>query len=36
VGPQSLTLRTMARRLDAHGDIWAALFDRPHGLPEPL
>ena len=36
VAPQSLTLRGMARRLDAHGDIWATLFDKPHGLPEPL
>jgi len=25
----------MARRLDAHGDIWSELFDKPHGLPEP-
>jgi len=33
VGPQSFTLRTMARRFETHGDIWAELFDKPHGLP---
>jgi bifunctional non-homologous end joining protein LigD len=33
VEPQSLTLRTMARRLETHGDIWAELFQKPHGLP---
>ncbi|HUQ81814.1 MAG TPA: non-homologous end-joining DNA ligase [Gemmatimonadaceae bacterium] len=33
VGPQSFTLRTMARRLDTHGDVWAALFREPHSLP---
>jgi len=32
-GPQSFTLRTMARRLDTHGDVWATLFHEPHGLP---
>ena len=35
VGPQSITLRTMARRLDTHGDIWAELFRSPHALPAP-
>ena len=33
VGPQSITLRTMARRVDVHGDIWAELFRSPHALP---
>ena len=36
VGPQSITLRSMAGRLDTQGDIWAALFDKPHRLPEPV
>ena len=31
--PQSFTLRTMARRLDTAGDVWSALFRRPHALP---
>jgi bifunctional non-homologous end joining protein LigD len=26
VGPQTFTLRTMADRLDAHGDLWSGLF----------
>jgi len=34
VGPQSITLRDMARRLDTHGDIWGSLFDKPHGVPQ--
>jgi bifunctional non-homologous end joining protein LigD len=33
--PQTFTLRTMARRLDAHGDIWSGLFSEPHALPAP-
>jgi len=33
--PQSFTLRTMAERLDARGDIWSRLFDEPHVLPAP-
>jgi bifunctional non-homologous end joining protein LigD len=33
--PQSFTLRTMRQRLDAHGDVWAALFRAPHALPAP-
>jgi len=28
-GPQTFTLRTMARRLDTHADVWTALFDHP-------
>ena len=35
VGPQSHTLRTMRPRLEAHGDIWAPLFQSPHSLPAP-
>jgi bifunctional non-homologous end joining protein LigD len=35
IGPQSVTLRTMRERLDAHGDVWAALFHAPHALPAP-
>ena len=35
VGPQSFTLRTMARRFESHGDIWAELFRSPHALPAP-
>jgi bifunctional non-homologous end joining protein LigD len=34
-GPQSFTLRTMARRLETHGDVWANLFRSPHALPAP-
>jgi bifunctional non-homologous end joining protein LigD len=33
--PQAFTLRTMAKRLDAVGDIWSALFQSPSGLPAP-
>ena len=33
--PQAFTLRTMARRLDAVGDVWSAVFARPHALPAP-
>jgi bifunctional non-homologous end joining protein LigD len=33
VGPQSFTLRSMAKRLDTVGDCWSALFDAPHALP---
>ena len=32
-GPQTFTLRTMAARIDAQADVWAALFQRPHALP---
>lgn len=31
--PQTFTLRGMAKRLDAVGDIWAAIFQNPHALP---
>ena len=33
VGPQTLTLRTMARRLEERGDVWSALFAQPQRLP---
>ena len=33
IGPQSITLRSMAARLDAVGDIWATLSRSPHALP---
>ncbi len=33
VGPQTITLRTMAERLAARGDLWANLFDVRHTLP---
>lgn len=33
--PKAFTLRTMAERLDAHGDIWASIFRHPHALPAP-
>ena len=33
VGPQTFTLRTMAARLDAVGDLWSGLFGRPQTLP---
>jgi bifunctional non-homologous end joining protein LigD len=33
--PRTFTLRTMARRIDTVGDIWAALFRQPHALPAP-
>ena len=32
VGPQTFTLRTMAARLAAVGDLWRALHDGPHSL----
>jgi bifunctional non-homologous end joining protein LigD len=35
VGPQAFTLRTMAKRLDTRGDVWASLFQSPHALPAP-
>ena len=35
VGPQSFTLRTMAKRLESKGDIWSALFRAPQVLPAP-
>ena len=34
-GPQTFTLRTMAARIDVHGDVWGALLQRPHTLPAP-
>jgi bifunctional non-homologous end joining protein LigD len=33
VGPQSFTLRSMPKRLDDAGDLWAELLRRPHALP---
>ena len=33
VGPQSFTLRTMARRLDERGDIWSGIMQARHALP---
>jgi bifunctional non-homologous end joining protein LigD len=33
VGPRSLTLRTMAERLDTHGDLWSRLFEARTALP---
>jgi bifunctional non-homologous end joining protein LigD len=33
--PQAFTLRTMAKRIETHGDIWASLFERSHVLPAP-
>jgi bifunctional non-homologous end joining protein LigD len=36
VGPQSFTLRTMSRRLDDVGDLWADLFARRYSLARPL
>ena len=33
VGPQSFTLRSMARRLDTVGDVWATIFDRTQSIP---
>jgi bifunctional non-homologous end joining protein LigD len=35
VGPQTFTLRAMARRVEAVGDLWASLFEAPHSLPAP-
>jgi bifunctional non-homologous end joining protein LigD len=35
VGPQSFTLRGMARRLETHGDVWSALYANPQTLPAP-
>ena len=32
-GPRSFTLRTMSNRLDAQGDLWAALFANRKALP---
>jgi bifunctional non-homologous end joining protein LigD len=31
--PRTFTLRTMAKRLDAHGDLWANVFHTRHSLP---
>jgi len=33
VGPQTFTLRTMAARLDAVGDLWSGLSRQPQSLP---
>jgi bifunctional non-homologous end joining protein LigD len=33
IGPQSITLRTIAERLNAKGDLWSRLFDLRHALP---
>jgi bifunctional non-homologous end joining protein LigD len=35
VGPQTFTLRGMAKRLDAVGDLWGDLHRTPCSLPEP-
>ena len=32
VGPQSFTLRSMARRLEMVGDVWATIFDRTQSI----
>lgn len=32
-GPQSFTLRSMARRLDTVGDVWATILDRKQSMP---
>ena len=32
-GPQSFTLRSMARRLDTVGDVWATILDRKQSIP---
>jgi bifunctional non-homologous end joining protein LigD len=34
-GPRTFTLRTMAKRLDAKGDLWAKIFAVRHALPPP-
>src|SRR5215207_914766 len=36
VGPRSFTLRSMAERVAAVGDLWADLYARGHSLAEPL
>jgi bifunctional non-homologous end joining protein LigD len=33
--PRTFTLRGMAKRLDAVGDLWSALYERPCALPSP-
>jgi bifunctional non-homologous end joining protein LigD len=33
--PQTFTLRDMAKRLETVGDIWAAIFEKRHALPNP-
>jgi bifunctional non-homologous end joining protein LigD len=35
VGPRTFTLRNMAPRLDAHGDLWSTIFEHRHALPDP-
>ena len=35
VGPQTFTLRGMAKRLDLVGDLWADLHETPCSLPDP-
>jgi bifunctional non-homologous end joining protein LigD len=32
-GPRTFTLRTMAKRLEAHGDLWAKIFQARTALP---
>ena len=32
--PQTFTLRDMAKRLDAVGDVWATIFQTPYTLPD--
>jgi bifunctional non-homologous end joining protein LigD len=36
VAPTSITLRSMARRLDERGDLWSDLHARPQSLTAPL
>jgi bifunctional non-homologous end joining protein LigD len=35
-GPRTFTLRTMAKRLEAHGDLWAKIFQARTALPTAL
>jgi len=35
VTPQTFTLRTMAERVERHGDVWSTLFRQPYALPDP-
>ena len=34
--PQAFALRDMAKRMDRVGDIWSAIFQQPHRLPDSL
>jgi bifunctional non-homologous end joining protein LigD len=36
VGPQTFTLRTMRKRLNEVGDLWAEMLARPQSLREPI